>query len=126
MLLTYLIFDAHESTEGVSTFEAMASVNEARWPALQVELAQVLAWCHRWGAAQGAPAPMALDDGGEWDHELSVVREQSEVMDVVFDPHRAALLLGPGGGPLTRFSATLVLSGREAFAADFAAQFLGA
>ena len=36
----YLVFDAHESTEGVSSFEAMASVNEARWPALQAELVQ--------------------------------------------------------------------------------------
>lgn len=125
-MLTYLIFDAHESTEGVSTFEAMASANEARWPALQAELAQVLAWCHRWGAAHGAPAPMALDDGGEWDHELSVMREQSEAMDVVFEPRRSAVVLTPGAGPLTRFSATLVLSGREAFAADFTAQFLGA
>jgi len=125
-MLTYLIFDAHESTEGVSTFEAMASVNEARWPALQAELVQVLAWCHAWGRAHGAPAPMALDDGGEWDHELSVLREQSEAMDVVFEPRRSALVLAPGAGPLTRFNATLVLSGREPFAADFTAQFHGA
>ncbi len=124
-MLTYLIFDTHESTEGVSAFEAMASVSEARWPALQAELVQVLAWCHRWGAAHGASESMALDDGGEWDHELSVVREQSEAMDVVFEPRRSTLALAPGGGPLTRFNATLVVSGREAFAVDFTAQFLG-
>lgn len=123
-MLIYLMFDAHESTEGVSTFEAMASVGEARWPALQAEVAQVLAWCHAWGQAHGAPAPMALDDGGEWDHELVVLRELSEAMDVAFDARHSALALTPGGDAQVRFNATLVLSGREAFAADFSAQFL--
>ena len=124
--MTYLIFDVHESTEGVSTFEAMASAGEARWPSLQAELAQVLAWCHAWGQAHGAPEPMALDHGGEWDHELVVLREQSEAMDVAFDARHSALALTPGGEAHVRFIATLVLSGREAFAADFTAQFLGA
>lgn len=123
-MLSYLIFDTHESTEGVCTFEAMASVDDAHWPALQAELAQVLAWCHAWGRSRGVPNASSLDDGGEWDHELSVLRERSETMAVHFDPHAAALSLEAGGDAHTRWTATLVLSGREGFAADFSGQFL--
>lgn len=123
-MLAYLVFDAHESTEGVSSFEAMASVNEARWPALQAELAQVLAWCHEWGRAHDAPDPMALDEGGEWDHSLRVSREVSETLEAAFDPHLSTLRLAQNGGVLVRYDVTLTLSGREAFAADFGADFL--
>lgn len=123
-MLAYLIFETHESTEGVHSFEAMASVNEARWPALQAELEQVLTWCHHWGLSHGAPAPLALDEGGEWDLALSVVRECAEALDARFDAGRAALDLVAGGQALIRLSATLVLTGREPFAADFSAQFL--
>ena len=123
-MLNYLIFDVHGSTEDVSSFEAMATASEARWPALQAEIETVLAWCHQWGEAHRAPVPRALDDGGGWDFELSVLREQSDAMAVGFDPHRGVLTLEPGGAALTRFSVTLVLSGREAFAADFSARYL--
>ncbi len=123
-MLAYLVFDAHESTEGVSSFEAMASVNESRWPALQAELAQVLAWCHDWGRAHDAPDPRALDDGGEWDHSLRVSREVSEALDAAFDPGRSALRLAQNGDVLVRYEVTLALSGREAFAVDFSAAFL--
>ena len=123
-MLDYLVFDAQASTEGVSSFEAMASVNEARWPALQAELVRVLAWCHDWGCSHGAPEPMALDDGGEWDHSLRVSRDVCEDMTVAFEPHCAALRLAPGGEALVRYDVTLALSGREAFAADFTTEFL--
>lgn len=125
-MLNYLIFDVHGSTEDVSSFEAMATATEARWPALRAEIESVLAWCHRWGQAHQAPEPRALDDGGEWDFALTVLREQSDEMAVAFDAHRAVLTLEPGGEALTRYSATLVLSGREAFAADFGARYLAA
>lgn len=123
-MLMYLIFETAESTEGVHSFEAMASVSEARWPDVQTELAQVLAWCHTWGHSHGAPDPMALEEGGEWDQALSVQRESSEAVEVHFDARRSELSWRAGGGALTRFTATLVLSGREAFAADFSARFL--
>lgn len=123
-MLAYLVFDAHESTEGVSSFEAMANVNEARWPALQAELVQVLAWCHEWGRAHDAPDPMALDEGGEWDHSLRVSRELSETLGAAFDSRRSSLRLAQNGDVLVRYDVTLTLSGREAFAADFSAEFL--
>ena len=125
-MLKYLIFEAQTSTEEVSTFEAMASVPEARWPDVHAELAQVLVWCHRWGGAHGAPEPAALDEGGEWDHEISVLRESSQAMDARFALPSAALMLTPSGPDLTRYTVTLTLSGREAFAAAFAAQFIDA
>ena len=124
----FLIFDSHASTEEVTTFEAMATVTEARWPALQAELASVLAWCHAWGGAHGAAQPGALDEGGEWDHELLVTRELSETLTARFEPQHAepaqALALAPAGDVITRWIATLTVSGRDAFAADFQAQFL--
>ena len=123
-MLMYLIFETDESTEDVHSFEAMASVHAARWPDLRAELAQVLAWCHAWGRAHGAPEPLALDEGGEWDHALLVVRESSEVVEVRFDPRHSELSLMAGEAALTRFTATLVLSGREAFAAAFRERFL--
>lgn len=123
--MDYLVFDGHESTEGVGSFEAMASVNESRWPALQAELREVLGWCHAWGRAHGAPEPLALDEGGEWDIELQVTREWSEPMTTHFMPDRAELRLSPSGASHTRWVATLVLSGHEAFATDFSARFLG-
>ena len=123
--MDYLEFDSHESAEGVRSFEAMASVNEARWPALQAELTQVLAWCHAWGRAHGTPEPLALDDGGEWDVDLQVTREWSEPMATHYEPQRADLRLQPSGGTHSRWVATLVVSGHEAFATDFSVQFLG-
>lgn len=123
-MLSYLMFEAHESTEGVHSFEAMASVPEARWPALQAELAEVLGWCHAWGGARGAPAPVALEEGGEWDFDLQVTREWSEPLDVQFQPDGAEWQVRTLGGAHARCVATLVLSGHEAFAADFSERFL--
>lgn len=124
----FLIFDVQVSTEDVTTFEAMATVPEARWPALQAELVGVLAWCHAWGRAHGATQPVALDEGGEWDHALLVTRELSETLTARFDPQPSgsaqALVLATVGDELIRWTATLTVSGRAAFAADFEAQYL--
>lgn len=122
--MDYLVFDRHDSTEGVGSFEAMASVDESRWPALQDEIRAVLGWCHAWGRAHGAPEPLPLDEGGEWDMALQVTREWSEPMATHFTPDRTELRLIASGATHARWVATLVLSGHEAFAADFSARFL--
>ena len=68
MALDYLDFEYSEDEDGNGTWDAMASVNDSRWPALLDEVRQVLQWaCHSFG---GRRAP--LDEGGDWDYDLSV------------------------------------------------------
>lgn len=122
-MLHFLVFERQEATDGVVVFEAMAAVPEARWPALQAELAQVLAWCHAWGKHHGAPHPQPLDDGGEWDAELRVSSERIEALVVAFDPRLQTLACTPEGDGFTRYSATLSVSGHGPFAADFLTRF---
>ena len=67
MQLDYLDFDYSEDDEGNATWDAMASVPAARWPALLQEVSSVLRWAcadypGRWGA---------LDEGASWDWDLS-------------------------------------------------------
>ena len=45
----------------------MASVADSRWPALLQEVESVLRWASRDFAGRRAP----LDDGGDWDYDLS-------------------------------------------------------
>ena len=60
MPLNYLDFEYSEDADGNGTLDAMASVLPAQLPALQSEIAAVLAWAHaHW---PGACAP--LEDGG--------------------------------------------------------------
>ena len=54
MPLNYLLFDHSEDTEGVHTFEAMASVGPGHWPQVQAEVAQVLAWALRFNERTGS------------------------------------------------------------------------
>ena len=42
--LRFLQFDCSEDSAGLASFEAMASVGAAQWPALQAEVAAVLDW----------------------------------------------------------------------------------
>ena len=112
MNLIYLVFDHSEDTEGVHTFEAMASVGPAQWPALQAEVAQVLGWAHRQFEGQRG----CMDDGADWDHELQGLCELASVDELRFDPASGTLSsrLGAMGPP--RHTVTLTLTGREAFA----------
>jgi hypothetical protein len=119
MNLDYLVFDHSEDTEGVHTFEAMASVGPAQWPAVQLELAQVLTWAHRRFEGERG----ALDDGADWDYELQGVQEVASVEALSFDEATGQLSsrLGPTGQP--RHTATLTLTGRDHFAQAFANAF---
>jgi hypothetical protein len=119
MNLDYLVFDHSEDTEGVHTFEAMASVGPAHWPAVQLEVAQVLQWAHRRFAGERG----AIDDGADWDYELQGLHEVASVEALSFDEATGQLRthLGPAGQP--RHTATLTLTGREHFAQTFSEAF---
>ena len=67
MALDYLDFEYSEDEDGNGTWDAMASVAEARWSALLKEVQQVLRWASQ--SFHGRRAP--LDEGGDWDYDLS-------------------------------------------------------
>jgi len=116
------VFDHSEDTEGVHTFEAMASVGPAHWPAVQLEVTQVLRWAHqRFDGLRGA-----IDDGADWDYELQGLQEVASVDALRFDEALGELhsRLGPPGQP--RHTATLTLTGREHFAQAFSDAFSSA
>jgi len=71
--LSYLIFDHSEDTEGIGTFDAMASVAPSQVALVMDEVAQVLEWAH--AAFPQAHGP--LDEGFAWDHDLQSQPERS-------------------------------------------------
>ena len=101
--LSYLIFDHSEDTEGIGTFEAMASVAPPQVALVMDEVTQVLSWAH--AAFPQAHGP--LDEGFTWDHDLQAQQEQQEPTI--------------SGEPL--HTITLSLSGSEAFCQAFRARF---
>jgi hypothetical protein len=66
MTLHYLVFDFTEDTEGIGTFEAMASTAPAEAAHVEAEIAQVLAWAE----AVFPHGRGALSDGADWDFDL--------------------------------------------------------
>lgn len=100
MTLDYLIFDHSEDTEGIGSFEAMASVSPDHLDAVRAEVARVLAWAH--GAFPDGHGD--LDEGFVWHHDLQEQRESA-----------------------TLHTITLLVSGTAAFTLAFAERFdLGA
>lgn len=63
--LDYLLFEESEDTDGVHTFDAMASVQITQRAAVEAEVARVRAWC-RERFTQG-PGP--LEHGLDWDED---------------------------------------------------------
>lgn len=94
--MNYLIFDHSEDTEGIGTFEAMASVTADHLDAVHAEVASVLAWAF----ATFTDAHGPLEQGFEWDHDLQVLQEST-----------------------TLHTVTLLLSGGTAFCRAFAERF---
>ena len=113
MTLHYLDFDYSEDAEGTGTFDAMASVLPAQLPALQAEIAQVLAWAHH--DFPGACA--ALEDGGMWQYDLQGVQEASTPLSLTFDPAQDRLHATPGVPARVRTTLSLSISGQPAFCA---------
>lgn len=96
MALDYLIFDHSGDTEGIGTFEAMASVTADHLEAVHAEVALVLGWAFATFPDEHGP----LDQGFEWDHDLQVQQEAP-----------------------TLHTVTLLLSGGMAFCQTFAERF---
>lgn len=119
MSLKYLDFDHSEDTEGLCTFEAMASTGPVQAAAVRAEVALVLGWAHQW-SAQG-PGPVA--DGFDWDFDLQGVVEVAHAESLRFDASLQTVTpsLGPAGQ--ARHTVTLSLSGSHAFAQAFCARF---
>ncbi len=113
MTLDYLDFDYTEDEDGHGSFDAMAGVAPAQWPALLAEVQQVLAWAHReFPGARGA-----LEDGGQWDCELQGVCEVPTPLDLRFDEGTGQVKESQGTPGQPRLTLSLTLSGTPAFCA---------
>lgn len=93
--LHYLDFDYSEDDASCGTWDAMASVWPAQVNALRAEVALVLDWAQR----EFPHGHGALDEGGEWDHDVLSVEEDG------------------------RHTITLTINGTPAFGAAWRAQF---
>ena len=121
MSLKYLDFDHSVDTEGLCTFEAMASTGPAQAGAVRAEVALVLSWAHRQFPL--GPGPMA--DGADWDFDLQGLVEVAHAESLRFDAalREVTSSLGPAGQP--RHTVTLSLTGSLAFGEAFRARFGG-
>jgi hypothetical protein len=82
--LRYLDFDYSEDTEGIGTFDAMASTAPERIVEVQAEIDAVLAWAeNHFPGTQGA-----LAEGADWDFDLQALDE---------GPDRRTLVLSLSG-----------------------------
>ncbi len=122
MTLDYLDFDYSEDGQGNGSFDAIAAVSPAQWPALQAEVRRVLAWAHaEFPGERGAP-----EDGGQWDCELQGLREVPTPLEIRFDEASGELRMAEGQPGQPRLTLGLTLTGppgfcealRQAFALD--------
>ena len=67
MALDYLDFEYSEDEDSNGTWDAMASVADHRWGALLAEVHDVLRWASQEFHGRRGP----LDEGGDWDYDLS-------------------------------------------------------
>ncbi len=120
MTLRFLEFERSDDGEGVTTFEAMASVRAERWPGLLEEAGQLLARLH----AAFPQGPTPLDDGGDWDCALEARLEPDRPLDCRFEPASGRLLAQGDIDRAAFHTLTLTLCGREAWAQAFADAWL--
>jgi hypothetical protein len=120
MALTYLEFDYSEDTEGVATFDAMASVGPAHLPGVLADIEQVLGWAFAHFAGSRGP----LDEGMQWDFDVQSQREFTVADRVLYDEASGRIALEPGAHGQPRHTVTLSLSGTQAFGGAFRAAFL--
>ncbi|RZK99836.1 MAG: hypothetical protein EOP36_17965 [Rubrivivax sp.] len=111
MPLNYLDFDHSEDTEGVLTFEAMASVGPAQVPQVHAEIAEVLGWAFQAFPQGHGP----VHEGFAWDHDLQSQREYSASDTLDFDEHSGQLRVLAQAPGLARHTITLSLSGSVDF-----------
>jgi hypothetical protein len=119
MTLHYLSFDYSEDTEGVGSFEAMASTWPEQVPAVHAEIVRVLDWAH--DAFPDARGPVA--EGGDWDYDLHGVREFTAPEQLGYDAATRQLAVQAGSPGKPRHTVTLLVSGTEAFCSAFRQAF---
>lgn len=117
--LRYLHFDLSDDSDGLLTFDAMASATPQHLPALHDELARVLGWAH----AQFGPVRGPVEDGGLWDFELTGTLESSQAQHLDFDPRAGVLHVQPAPGQTLRHTLSLTLSATPQFAQAFQTEF---
>lgn len=121
MNLDYLDFDYSEDAAGWGSFDALASTLAAQHPAVLAQVQAVLDWANSAFAGQCAP----LDEGGEWDYALQVLREGAGAGRA---PGAAAqpVLAAEAGASSTaadRYSVSLSITGTPGFCAAFREHF---
>ena len=116
MSLHFLEFDFSGDEEGHGSFDAMASVAPAQFPALQAEVLRVLGWAER---TFGPAAP--LEEGGDWDYELQGTRETSTPLRVQYGA--GGLDLHDAGPAVPRITLSLTLGGTAGFCEALRAAF---
>lgn len=93
MPLQYLTFDLSDAGDDIAILEAMASTRAEHHAAVLAEAQQLLDWAWRHHPHSHGP----LDDGGEWDHDLQVHREDEHwhtvTLTLTARPHVAQALL---------------------------------
>jgi len=119
MTLAYLDFDFSGDAEGHGSFDAMAAVAPAQWPALQAEVLRVLAWAEE--AFPRARGP--LEEGGTWDFELQAVEEVATTLHLVPDEAGRVLKVARGATGAPRTTLSLTLSGTPQFCDALRAAF---
>ena len=122
MNLQLLDFDCSEDAEGVVCWDALAQPAPVHNPALLAEVAQVLAWCHRFDA-QG-PGP--LEDGASWDFDLQVtlLGEARQALPILvrFAPATGTMDI-PLGADQKAMALSLSVSGTPGFSQAFCEHF---
>lgn len=119
MTLRYLDFDYSEDTEGIGTFDAMASIGPQQVGAVHAEVVEVLGWAH----AAFAGRRGAVEDGGEWDYDLQGMQEVATPEHIEFDEDAGALRVRPGPPGAPRHTVTLSIGGTPDFCAALRARF---
>ena len=119
MQLDYLDFDFSEDSEGVGTFDALASTTPAQLSAVHAEVEAVLAWAH----GQFPEGPGAVADGADWDIDLQSLREYSVAYTLDYDTASGRLRLAPGREGQPRHTTSLSISGSQAFCEAFRSAF---
>lgn len=119
MTLNYLEFEYAEDSEGVGSFEAVASVRKEQLPAVEHEMAQVLVWA--FGAFSGQRGP--VHEGGDWDYDLHGVQEWTAPESIEYEETTGKFLIVPGPAGKPRHTVSFTLSGTPEFCLAFRRQF---
>lgn len=124
MPLDYLDFDFSDDGQGQGSFDAMAAVTPAQWPALRAEVQRVLAWAHdSFGPPQGEVRGDGDGDGAEWDYDLQGVREVPYPLSMDYDSRLGLLQLREGPPGEARLTLSLTLTGSPGFCDALRAAF---